>query len=130
MHRVITNDPMRPNPLVSHAIRVGDLVFTSGQTAFDPATGESVGGEIRAQTHRVIQNLQMVLGAAGTDLQHAVKATVYLRHWEDFESFNEVYRQYFSTEPPVRTTTQAGRLGRDFLVEIDVIAIVPEGRRS
>lgn len=127
MAKTIVNKPMFPNPLVSHAVRVGNLVFTGGQTAFDPETGRSVGGDIRAQTHRVIQNLALVLEAAGSGLEHAVKATVYLSRWEDFDAFNDVYREYFVKDPPGRTTTQAGRLGLDFLVEIDLIAEVPEG---
>jgi 2-iminobutanoate/2-iminopropanoate deaminase len=127
LEKLIINDPMFPNPLVSHAVRVGNLIFTGGQTAFDPATGKSIGGDIRTQTHRVIQNLALVLQASGSDLEHAVKATVFLSRWEDFDAFNEVYRQYFATNPPGRTTTQAGRLGLDFVVEIDLIAVASDG---
>jgi 2-iminobutanoate/2-iminopropanoate deaminase len=113
--------PIVANPLLSHAVRVGDLVFTSGFVAIDPETGKPVGGDIRAQTQRVIENLKLVLEAAGTTLDEAVKATVYLRNWEDFEAFNDVYHEYFPQEPPGRTCTQAGRLGGQFLVEIELI---------
>ena len=117
--------PIVVNPLLSHAVRVGDLVFTSGFVAIDPDTGRSIGGDIRAQTQRVIENLKLVLEAAGTTLDEAVKATVYLRNWEDFDAFNEVYHEYFAQDPPGRTCTQAGRLGGQFLVEIELIACRP-----
>lgn len=117
--------PVVVNPLLSHAVRVGDLVFTSGFVAIDPVTGKPIGGDIRAQTQRVIENLELVLEAAGTTLDQAVKATVYLRNWEDFDAFNEVYHEYFPQDPPSRTCTQAGRLGGQFLVEIELIAGMP-----
>jgi len=127
MTPTIINEPLYHNPLVSHAIRVGDLVFTSGQCSFDPQTGEIVHGDITVQAHRVIQNLALVLEAAGAGLSNAVRASVFLRNWEDFDAFNQVYHQYFPKDPPCRVTTQAGRLGFDFLVEIDLIAVVPGG---
>lgn len=125
MKKQVIKVPMWTSPLVSHAVRVGDLVFTAGQVAIDPATGQPVPGDIRAQTKRVIENLKLVLEAAGTSLDNAVKASVYLRNWEDFDAFNEVYHAYFPTDPPGRTTTQAGRLGGQYLVEIELVAAMP-----
>ncbi len=128
MKKQVITVPMWTSPLLSHAVRVGDLVFTAGQVAIDPQTGDPVPGDIKVQTQRVIENLKLVLEAAGTTLENVVKATVYLRNWDDFDAFNEVYHPYFTADPPGRTTTQAGRLGGQFLIEIEVIAAVPDAR--
>jgi 2-iminobutanoate/2-iminopropanoate deaminase len=125
MKRQVIKVPMFTSALLSHAVRVGDLVFTAGKVAIDPQTGEAVQGDIKVQTARILDNLKLILTTAGTSLQNAVKVTVYLRNWDDFDGFNEVYRTYFPSDPPGRTTTQAGRLGRQFLIEIEVIAAMP-----
>ena len=116
---------MWTTPMLSHAIRVGDLVFTAGQVAIDPQTAKAVPGDITEQTRKTLENLKLILNAAGTTLDNAIKATVYLRNWEDFDAFNEAYISYFPQDPPVRTTTQAGRLGGEFLVEIELVAVIP-----
>ena len=123
MKKHVIKVPMWTSPLVSHAIRVGDLVFTAGEVALDPETGDPVPGDIRVQTRRVLENHKIILEAAGTSLDNVVKATVFLRNLDDFDAFNEIYHQYFPQDPPGRTTTQAGRLGRDFLLEIELIAV-------
>jgi 2-iminobutanoate/2-iminopropanoate deaminase len=125
MKRQIIKVPMVTSPLLSHAVRVGDLVFTSGEVAVDPQSGEAVPGDVKVQTARILDNLKLILATAGTSLDNAVKVTVYLRNWDDFDAFNEVYRTYFPADPPGRTTTQAGRLGRQFLIEIEMIAAMP-----
>ncbi|HEX8458627.1 MAG TPA: RidA family protein [Pyrinomonadaceae bacterium] len=107
----------------SQAVKVGDLVFTSGQIPIDPRTGVFVEGGIAEQTEQVLRNLGEVLRAAGTSLEAVVKTTVYLADMNDFAAMNEVYARYFSNEPPARSTVQAARLPRDARVEIDVIAI-------
>jgi 2-iminobutanoate/2-iminopropanoate deaminase len=117
--------PMVKSPLHAQAIRVGDLVFTAGQLSIDPATGKPISGNIKVQTRQALENLKLVLSAAGTSLDNAVKATVYLRTLDDFDDFNNVYLNYFPKDPPCRTTTQAGRLGGDFLIEIEVVAAMP-----
>ena len=109
----------------SQAVRIGDFLFTSGQVALDPATGQLVSGGIEAQTHRALQNLQAVLAAAGLDLSRAVKTTVFLKDMNDFAAMNSVYAGYFQKEgipAPARTTVQVARLPKDALVEIEVIA--------
>ena len=107
----------------SQAIRIGDFVFTSGQVALDPATGQIVSGGIEPQTRRVLQNLQAVLTAAGLDLARVVKTTVFLKDMNDFAAMNTIYAEHFPTEnPPARSTVEAARLPKDALVEIEVIA--------
>jgi 2-iminobutanoate/2-iminopropanoate deaminase len=106
----------------SQAVRSGSLVFVSGQIPLDPVTGTMVDGDIAAQTHRVFANLRAILEAAGTSLDHVVRATVYLADMNDFAVVNEVYGTYFSSPGPARATVQAARLPKDARVEIDVIA--------
>ena len=106
----------------SQAIRAGNLLFVSGQIPLDPATGTIVEGGIAVQTHRVFRNLAGILEAAGTSLDHVVRATVYLADMNDFAGMNEVYGGYFSSPAPARSTIQAARLPKDARVEIDVIA--------
>jgi 2-iminobutanoate/2-iminopropanoate deaminase len=108
----------------SQAIVANGLVFCSGQVAIDPETNQLVEGDIRAQTHRVMQNLDAVLKAAGSGLHHAVQTTVFLAHFSDFPAMNEVYEEYFDDTPPARSTLQAGALPRGMLVQIGCIAIV------
>jgi 2-iminobutanoate/2-iminopropanoate deaminase len=106
----------------SQGIKAGGFVFVSGQVALDPATGAMVGSDVAAQTERVLQNLQAVVEAAGSDLDRVVKTTVYLRSMADFAAMNEVYKRYFKNEPPARATVAVAGLPKDALVEIDVIA--------
>jgi 2-iminobutanoate/2-iminopropanoate deaminase len=109
----------------SQAIRTGNLIFTAGQIALDPATGQLVPGTITEQTTQVLKNLQAILHAAGSDLPKVVKATVFLKEFDDFAAMNAVYATYLGPEgvaAPARTTIEAGRLPKDALVEIEVIA--------
>ena len=109
----------------SQAIRVGDMLFTSGQVGLDPVTGNMVSGGITEQTTRVLENLKAVLGKAGIDMLHVVKTTVYLRSMSDFAAMNEIYAKYFAPEgvvPPARSTIAVAGLPRDALIEIEVIA--------
>lgn len=96
----------------------------SGQIAIDPATNQLMEGDVVAQTHRVLGNLKAVLEAAGSSLGAVLRTTVFLRDMADFPKMNEVYGQYFDTNPPARSTVQAARLPRDVAVEIDAIAAV------
>ena len=108
----------------SQGIKAGGFVFVSGQVALDPATGAMVGGDVAAQTERVLQNLQAIVEAAGSDLDRVVKTTVYLRSMADFAAMNEVYAKYFKGEPPARATVAVAGLPKDALVEMDVVAEV------
>jgi 2-iminobutanoate/2-iminopropanoate deaminase len=109
----------------SQAIQVGDFIYTSGQVALDPASGQIVPGGIAEQTTRVLENLKAVLEAAGTDLSHVVKTLVFLKDMNDFAAMNAIYGSYLAPEgtiPPARSTVEVSRLPKDSLVEIEVIA--------
>lgn len=106
----------------SQAIRVGQLLFLSGQVALDPSTGQMVDGDVAAQTRRVMMNLSAVLNAAGLTFADVARTTIYLADMNDFAKVNEVYGSYFSEPFPARATVQVARLPRDARVEIDAIA--------
>ena len=111
----------------SQAIRTGNLVFTAGQIALDPATGLVVHGSIAEQTTRVLENLKAILEAAGSSLDKAVKATVFLKDMGDFATMNAIYDSYLAPDdviPPARTTVEVARLPKDVLVEIELVAEV------
>jgi len=108
----------------SQAIVAGGFVFVSGQIPLDPATGTLVDGDITAQTHRVLKNLDAILRAAGVSFNTVVKTTVYLSDMSEFAAMNAVYGEYFPAPAPARATVQVARLPRDVRVEIDVIAII------
>ncbi len=118
------NTPAAIGPY-SQAIRIGDLIYTSGQVALDPTTGQIVFGGIAEQTTRVLENLKAVLEAAGTDLFHVVKTVVFLKDMNDFAAMNATYGKYLAPEgtvAPARSTVEVARLPKDALVEIEVIA--------
>lgn len=108
----------------SQAVRIGQLVFTSGQIPMDPESGEMVGeGDIRAQTERVLDNLAAVLAAAGSSFSRVVKTTIFLTDLGDFAAVNEVYaRRFEGIEPPARSTVEVAALPRGANVEIEMIA--------
>jgi len=106
------------------AIRVGDLVYTSGQIPIDPQTGNLVSGGIAEQTRRVLENLKAVLSAAGSSLDKVIKATVFLKSMSDFAALNEVYGEYLGNTKPARSTVAVADLPRGALVEIDLVAMV------
>jgi 2-iminobutanoate/2-iminopropanoate deaminase len=112
----------------SQAVRLGNLVYTSGQVALDPASGQIVPGGIAEQTTRVLQNLKAVLSAAGTDLSRVIKTVVFLKDMKDFAAMNEIYAKYLAPEgivKPARSTVAVAGLPKDALVEIEVIATLP-----
>lgn len=108
----------------SQAIKVGNLIFTSGQIPLDAATCQIVAGGVVEQTTRVMANLQAVLAAAGAGLEDVVKTTLYIKDMDDFGTINEVYSRYFAKEPPARSCVEAARLPKDVLVEIEAVAVV------
>src|SRR5258708_35757362 len=107
----------------SQAIAIDRLVFTAGQVALDPKSGELVGRTTAEQTEQVFANLKAVLSAAGTSLASVVKTTGYLADIADFAQMNEVYAKHFGTPRPARATVQAAGLPKAARVEIDVIAV-------
>jgi 2-iminobutanoate/2-iminopropanoate deaminase len=125
VRQIIRIEGVQSNPVLVPAVRYGELVFTSGMIGRDPTTGELVAGDIRVQARQTMDNLRDVLQAAGTSLDLALKVTAFLADLEDRPGFNEVYREYFTEDPPARTCIQGGRLGEGVLVEVEVIAGVP-----
>jgi len=106
----------------SPAIRVGDLLYVSGQIPLDPASGQLVAGDVLVQTRRVMDNLAAVLASAGLSFADVVRTGIFVADLNDFAKVNEVYGSYFSEPYPARTTVQVARLPRDARVEIDAIA--------
>jgi 2-iminobutanoate/2-iminopropanoate deaminase len=107
----------------SQAIATGDLIFTAGQIGLDPATGELVGGDIKLQTARVLDNLAAVLEAAGSGLDKVLKCTVFLADFAEFGAMNEVYAQRFGQHRPARSTVGTPALPKGARIEIECIAV-------
>jgi len=106
----------------SSALAADGWLFISGQVPIDPQSGSMVGGDIAAQTRRVLDSIGALLAAAGLSFSNVVRTTVFLADMNDFAAMNEVYRAYFSEPFPARSTVQAARLPRDARIEIDAIA--------
>jgi 2-iminobutanoate/2-iminopropanoate deaminase len=120
---VITTDkaPAAIGPY-SQAVKVGELLFCSGQIPLDPATGEVVSGGVSAQAGRVMENIAAVLSAAGRGFNDVVKTTIFLTDMADFAAVNEVYGRWFTGHKPARSTVAVKGLPRGVLLEIEVIA--------
>ena len=116
-------DGPKPVAPYSPGLRANGFVFLSGQIPADPKTGELVTGDIQAQCARVLENLKIVLAAAGLTLDDLVKTTVFLKDMNNFDKMNQTYGSYFPTIPPARTTVEVARLPRDVGIEIEGIAI-------
>ena len=108
----------------SQAIKVPGLMFVSGQTPLDPATGEVVGTEINAQTVRVLENVKGIVESQGRTMADVVKTTVFLKDMNDFAAMNKIYASYFPEPAPARSTIQVARLPKDALVEIEAITVL------
>jgi len=106
----------------NHAVRIGDLLFCAGQIPLDPATGNLVTGDIKAQTERVLQNVKVILEDQKLSFNNVVKTTVFLTNLGDFAAMNDVYSKYFTSDFPARSTVQVAALPRGAIVEIEVIA--------
>ena len=109
----------------AQAIVAGGMVYCAGQIPLDPKTGDVVAGGIAEQTHQVLKNLRSVLKQAGSDLDKAVKTTVFIKDMNNFTAMNAVYGlpEYFGAQPPARSTVEVARLPRDVMVEIEVVAV-------
>jgi 2-iminobutanoate/2-iminopropanoate deaminase len=114
------NSPAPVGPY-SHAVRVGDLMFCSGQIPRDPS-GQLVTGDIRAQTERVLENVKSILEDQKLTFAHVIKSTVFMTNLGDFAAMNEVYARYFTGDFPARSTVQVAALPRGANVEIEVVA--------
>jgi len=107
----------------NQAIKAGGLVFCAGQVALDPESGTLVGDDVAAQTHRALRNLQAVLEGAGSGLDQVVKTTVFMTDLGEFGAMNEVYAEYFTSDPPARSTVQVADLPAGARVEIEAVAL-------
>ncbi len=105
----------------SQAIKVGNLMFASGQIALNPKTGEMVGSTIQEQSEQVMKNISGLLGAAGASFENVVKTTCFLKNIEDFSAFNEVYGRYFTNHLPARSAVGVAGLPKGALIEVEVI---------
>ena len=120
----LVTTPNAPLPIgpYSVAVKAGGFVFTAGQIALDPATNQLVPGGIEEQTRQALTNLKHVLEAAGTSLENVVKTTVFLMDMGQFPQMNAVYGEFFTNQPPARSTVQVSALPKGSLVEIEVVA--------
>ncbi|MEZ4316516.1 MAG: RidA family protein [Myxococcota bacterium] len=108
----------------SQAVVANGMIYCSGQIAMDPASGALTGGDVAAQTRRVLTNLSAVLEAGGASLGTVVKCTVFLKSMDDFAAMNGVYAEFFGDHRPARAAVEVSRLPKDVDVEIDAIAVV------
>jgi 2-iminobutanoate/2-iminopropanoate deaminase len=124
MTRRVISTPKAPTAIgpYSQAIEHGGVVYCSGQIAIDPATGKLVDGSAAEQARLALENLQAVLQAAGSDLAHALRLTVFLTDMDDFAAVNDVYRTFFGEAPPARACVEVSRLPKGVRVEIDALA--------
>jgi 2-iminobutanoate/2-iminopropanoate deaminase len=123
MDYVATADAPKAIGPYSQAVKSPGLVYTSGQIALDPATGNLVDGSFEEQVHRVFQNLDAVLRAGGSSFDRVLKATVYLTDLANFQALNTIYAQYFGDHKPARTTVGVSQLPKGGAVEIDLVAL-------
>ena len=116
-----------PEPIgpYSQAVRAGNMLFVSGQIAIQRSSGNLVTGDVADETRQVMTNLDAVLKAAGLTFANVVKCSIFLKDMGNFPVVNEVYGQYFTTDPPARETVEVSRLPKDVNVEISCIAVVP-----
>jgi len=126
---ILTKEAPAPIGPYSQAVRVGNLLFCSGQIPLDPVTGVVIGqagavADVKAQTKQVMENIAAVLKAAGATFDQIAKTTIYLKSMNDFPMVNEVYGSYFKGVPPARSTVEVARLPKDVSVEVDVTAVL------
>lgn len=108
----------------SQAVKVGNMIYTSGQLPLDPETGELVTGDIKKAASRSLLNLKAVLEAAGSSLDKVVKSVVFVKNLDDFAAINEVYAEFFIKNQPARSCVQVAKLPKDALLEIELVAFV------
>ena len=125
MEKIVINTPNAPAPIgpYSQAIRVGDLLFISGQVALKPGSGELANSDIIEETHQVMQNLKSILAVSGMTFNNVVKTTIFLSDMALFSAVNEVYGSFFSSDYPARETVAVKGLPKNVNVEISMIAV-------
>ena len=123
MKEIISTDkaPAAIGPY-SQAVKVGNLLFTSGMIPIDPATNTLVEGGIEVQTERALENVKALLEASGTSLDKVVKTVVFIKNMDDFAKVNEIYAKYFTSDFPARSCVEVARLPKDVLIEMEAIA--------
>ena len=119
---ILTKDAPEPIGPYSQAVRFGDMLFCSGQIAIDPKTGQVITGDVKAQAVQVMKNIEAVLKAADTKFENIIKTTIFLTNMNDFAAVNEIYGQYFKSNPPARSTVAVSGLPKGVQVEIEVLA--------
>ncbi len=127
MSRAVVLTKKAPAPIGPYSQGIaasGSFLFTAGQIPIDPATGQLVTGDIKAQTRQVMKNLQAILEEAGSGMENVVKTTVFIKDMNEFAAMNEVYGEFFKSNAPARSTVEVARLPRDVKVEIEAIAVV------
>lgn len=117
-----TDKAPKPAAFFSQATKCGNILYTAGQGACDPATGSVVGANIEEQTKRTLDNLKAILDAAGYSLTDVLKVNIFLKRISDFQGMNKIYSEYFKQKPPARTTVQSELANPSFLIEIDAVA--------
>lgn len=110
----------------SQAVKLGNLLFLSGQIPLVPETGEIVAEDVESQTRQVLENIRAILEETGSNFDQVVKTTVFIKNMDDFGKINEVYAEFFGENPPARSTVEVARLPKDVQVEIEVIAAFSE----
>lgn len=108
----------------SQAVKLGNVIYTSGMIPLIPETMQIVEGGVQQQTRQVLENLKMLLESAGSSLENVIKSTVFIKDMNEFPKINEVYAEYFNSKQPARSCVEVARLPKDVLVEIEVIAYI------
>jgi 2-iminobutanoate/2-iminopropanoate deaminase len=118
--------PAAIGPYSQAVVTATGVIYTAGQIALVPETGQLAGQDIATQTRRVLENIRAILQAAGSDMAHVVKTTVFLKDMSEFAAMNEVYAEFFHQALPARSTVEVARLPRDVRVEIEAVAVVAQ----
>jgi len=125
MKHEIVNPLNKPTPVLSPAVKIDNLVYTAGQVGVNPETGELAGSGMQEQTRQVMENIKLLLEAAGSSMDKIIKCLVFITDMKDFQEMNEVYTGYFDKEPPARSCVEVAALARkELIVEIEAIAIL------
>lgn len=125
MNREIVNPLNKPTPVLSPAVKIDNLVYTAGQVGVKSDTGKLAGSGIHEQTKQVMENIKLLLEAAGSSMDKVIKCLVFITDMKDFQAMNEVYKSYFEKDPPARSCVQVAALARpELIVEIEAIAVI------